>query len=92
MLYTMGMAISRAADLDYDVQVLVEGHWIEGRIAAHDGVGLVLEHDTAQHSVVRMDCISAVKIMSESPYRQEITSAAMPMPGPRPMSDVPSGD
>lgn len=86
MLYTMGMAIGRAADLGFDVAVLVDGHWMEGRIAAQDGVGLVLEHDEAQHSVVKMDRIAAVRIMSESPYRQELTSAAMPMPGPRPMS------
>jgi hypothetical protein len=87
MLYTMGMAISRAEDLGYDVAVLVDGHWIEGRIAAQDGVGLVLEHDSAEHSVVKMDRISAVRIMSESPYRQELTAAAaMPMPGPRTMS------
>ena len=39
MLYTMGMAISRAEDLGFDVQVLVDGHWVEGRIAAQDGVG-----------------------------------------------------
>ena len=86
MLYTMGMAINRAQDLGFDVAVLVDGHWMEGRIAAQDGVGLVLEHESAEHSVVKMDRISAVRIMSESPYRQELTSAAMPMPGPRPMS------
>lgn len=85
MLYTMGMAISRAEDLGFDVQVLVDGHWIEGRIAAQDGVGLVLEHDSSEHSVVKMDRIAAVRVMSESPYRQELASAAMPMPGPRPM-------
>jgi hypothetical protein len=86
MLYTMGMAISRAEDLGFDIAVLVDGHWIEGRIAAQDGVGLVLEHDSAEHSVVRMEQIAAVRIMSESPYRQELTASAMPMPGPRPMS------
>lgn len=83
MLYTMGMAIGRAQDLGFDVAVLVDGHWIEGRIAAQDGVGLVLEHETDEHSVVRMESIAAVRIMSESPYRQEIAAAAMPMPGPR---------
>jgi hypothetical protein len=85
MLYTMGMAISRAEDLGFDVRVLVDGHWMEGRIAAQDGVGLVLEHESAQHSVVKMDRISAVKIMSESPYRHELTTVARPMPSPRTM-------
>lgn len=86
MLYTMGMAIGRAEDLGFDVAVLVDGHWMEGSIAAQDGVGLVLEHESAEHSVVKMDRIAAVRIKSESPYRQELTSAAMPMPGPRHMS------
>lgn len=86
MLYTMGTALNRAADLGFDVQVLVEGQWLEGRIAAQDGTGLVLEHDHIQHSVVKMDRIAAVKIMAESPYRQELTASARPMPGPRSMS------
>ncbi len=83
MLYTMGMAISRAEDLGLDIAVLVQGHWVEGHIAAQDGVGLVLEHGLAEHSVVRMTDISAVRIMSESPYRHQLAAAATPMPGPR---------
>ena len=86
MLYTMGMAISRAEDLGLDVSVLVDGHWIQGHVAAQDGVGLVLEHDSLEHSVVKMDQISAVRIMSESPYRQQLAAAATPMPGPRVVS------
>ena len=82
MLYTMGMAISRAADLGYDVSVLIDGQWLEGRVAAHDGTGLVLEQDGGSHSVVRMERVCAVTIHAESPYRQEI-SGARPMPGPR---------
>jgi len=82
MLYTMGMAISRAHDLGYDVSVLVEAQWLTGRIAAQDGVGLVLEQQDSCHSVVRMEKVSAVTIHAESPYHQEITSAR-PMPGPR---------
>lgn len=86
MLYTMGMALNRAEDLGLDVAVLVEGHWIEGHITAQDGIGLVLEHDTAVHSVVKMDHIAAVRIMAESPCRQQLTSDATPMPGPRVVS------
>ena len=82
MLYTMGMAISRAMDLGYEVSVLVDGHWLQGRIAAHDGTGLVLEQEGLVHSVVRTERVSAVQIHAESPYHQEIT-AARPMPGPR---------
>ena len=82
MLYTMGMAINRASDLGYEVDVLVDGQWLTGHVAANDGVGLVMEHDDGQHSVVRVERIAVVKIKAESPYRQEI-SGARPMPGPR---------
>ena len=86
MLYTMGMAISRAHDLGYDVSVLIDGQWLHGHIAAHDGTGLVLEQDDASHSVVRMEKVNAVTIHAESPYRQEI-QGARPMPGPRLTTD-----
>lgn len=82
MLYTMGMAINRAMDLGYEVSVLAEGHWMHGQVAAHDGVGLVLELDDATHCVVRTESIAAVHIKADSPYREQIT-AARPMPGPR---------
>ncbi|GAA1936401.1 hypothetical protein [Nocardioides marmoribigeumensis] len=82
ILYTMGMALGRAHDLGYDVSVLVDGQWLHGRIAAEDGTGLVLEQESAAHSVVRLERVSAVTIHAESPYHQEITGAR-PMPGPR---------
>ena len=83
MLYTMGMAISRAMDLGYEVSVLIDGQWLSGHVAAHDGTGLVLEQEDSSHSVVRMERVNAVTIHAESPYRQQIASGAMPMPGPR---------
>jgi hypothetical protein len=83
MLYTMGMAVSRAADLGYEVSVLIDGQWLHGHIAAHVGSGLVLEQDDASPSVVRMEKVNAVTIHAESPYRQQLASSAMPMPGPR---------
>jgi hypothetical protein len=87
MLYTMGMAISRAADLGYDVSVLIDGQWIHGHIAAHDGTGLVLEQEGSCHSVVKMDRVCAVTIHSESPYRHQL-NGARPMPGPRFSAEV----
>ncbi len=82
MLYTMGMAIDRAHDLGYDVSVLIDGQWVHGRIAAHDGTGLVLEQESATHSVVRVEKVCAVTIHAESPYMHQI-NGARPMPGPR---------
>jgi hypothetical protein len=87
MLYTMGTALSRAAENGLTVSLLVEGCWIEGQVAANDGMGVVLESADGQHSVVRTERVSVVKVHSESPYRAPITGGfgheeVRPMPGP----------
>lgn len=84
VLYTIGTALSRAQDNDVPVQVLVEGQWLSGRVAAVDGHGLVLHSDDLEHSVVRIERVSAVRVFSEAPQRTPIASAT-PM-GPRPMA------
>ena len=68
MIYTMGLALTRAADLGYAVSVLVEGQWLDGQVAAHDGTGLVLELTDGTHSVVRVERVSAVTVHSASPF------------------------
>lgn len=70
MLYTMGLALTRAADLGLAVSVLVEGHWLRGLVAAHDGIGLVLEQEDGTHSVVRVERVSAVTVHSTSPFSE----------------------
>jgi hypothetical protein len=86
MLYTMGTALNRAAEHGFEVRVLVDGAWLEGQVAASDGVGVVLESSAGQHCVVRTERIAAVQIDSESPLRPSISAAseAVPMPGPQP--------
>lgn len=86
MLYTMGTALNRAAEHGFLVRVLVDGAWMEGQVAATDGVGVVLESSQGQHAVVRTERISAVQIDSESPLRNSIRSfsEATAMPGPQP--------
>jgi hypothetical protein len=93
MQYTIGTALSRALDAGHDVEVLVEGQWLGGRVVASDGVGLVLESSETEHSVVRMDSINAVRVFAAMPNRRRLHSArlaeerlhdgSMPMPGPR---------
>jgi hypothetical protein len=89
MLYTMGMALDRAAENGFTVSVLIEGAWLDGQVAAHDGVGVVLESDDGQHAVVRTERIAAVRVTAESPYRAPITDGHLvdrevgPMPGQR---------
>jgi hypothetical protein len=86
MLYTMGTALDRAAEHGFLVRVLVDGNWLEGQVAASDGVGVILESSTGQHCVVRTERIAAVQIDSESPLRTSIRafSEATAMPGPQP--------
>jgi hypothetical protein len=71
MLYTIGTALSRAADSGLTVSVLVEGSWLEGQVAASDGTGVVLESADGAHSVVRTERISAVTVHAASPFARE---------------------
>jgi len=91
MLYTIGMAMDRAAENGYAVSLLIEGHWMEGMVAANDGHGIVLECLDGGHMVAKIERISAVRVMSELPGRAPITrgaefdtAGAVPMPGPQP--------
>lgn len=85
ILYTIGTALNRALDNDVPVQVLVEGQWLSGRVAAVDGHGLVLHSDELEHSVVRIETVAAVRVFSEAPQRTPIAKEATPMGG-RPMA------
>ena len=80
IIYTVGTALNRAHDNDVPVQVLVEGQWLTGDVVAVDGHGLVLQSDSLEHAVVRMDAVSAVRIFSEAPHRTPIQAGATPMP------------
>jgi hypothetical protein len=77
MLYTMGMALDRAAEAGHDVTLLVEGTWLSGRIAANDGTGVVLEGFEGEHCIIRTERVSAVKVLAASPFQ--------PISGGRPM-------
>ncbi len=79
-IYTIGTALNRAHDNGVPVQVLVEGQWLTGDVLAVDGHGLVLQSDSLEHSVVRIDSVSAVRIFSEAPHRTPIQAGATPMP------------
>lgn len=81
ILYTIGTALNRAQENDATVEVLVEGQWLHGRVTAVDGHGLVLQADDLEHSVVRIERVSAVRVFAQTPVRTPITQgAARPMP------------
>lgn len=66
-IYTMGTALGVARDTRIPCTLLVDGHWMHGYVLATDGHGVVLDADGTEHSVVRMDRISAVRMMTAAP-------------------------
>ena len=76
IVYTIGTALNRAHDNDVQVEVLVEGQWLTGSVVAVDGHGVVLNSDHREHSVVRMDSVSAVRIYTDAPHRAPIEAPA----------------
>jgi hypothetical protein len=85
--YTIGTALARAHDAGQSVEVLVEGHWLSGRIVGTDGQGVVLE-EGADHCVVRLERVTAVRVRrldaaAGSPGGVVTEDDdAIPMPGP----------
>ena len=73
-VYTMGTALNRAFAGQIPVSLLVEGHWMTGRVVAMDGYGVVLDFEGTEHLVVKLDRVSAVRVMSSMPT----TAAAHP--------------
>jgi sRNA-binding regulator protein Hfq len=67
MVYTMGTALHRARDLKMRVQILVQGHWLSGRVIDLDGYGLVLEREDTDHVVVRLEIVAAVRVNGNTP-------------------------
>ena len=82
VLYTIGTALNRARDNDVPVSILVEGQWLNGRIAAVDGHGVVLQSEESEHSVIRMGSVSAVRIFAEGPRTASIGAGGAPMAMP----------
>jgi sRNA-binding regulator protein Hfq len=80
-LYTMGTALRRAQDSQVDVALLVEGQWMQGRVAAVDGHGIILDTNGVEHSVVRLERVSAVRVLAPAPEpEQEMDSVGIIAP------------
>jgi sRNA-binding regulator protein Hfq len=93
-LYTIGTALSRAEDGGIPVSVLVEGRWLTGQVVGVDGHGVILAADGAEHSVIRIQSISAVRVLTSAPGRQPNPPALdHPIPAPRSpyTSTIPTG-
>jgi len=83
-IYTIGTALNRAHQLDLTVEVLVEGQWLAGSVIAIDGHGVVLTDRDLDHSVVRLEQISAVRVLSTMPGREQPTRTTVPNARPMP--------
>lgn len=81
-IYTIGTALNRALARGIPVQVLVEGSWLSGQVAGVDGHGVVLNGTEAEHWVIRIESIAAVKVLGEVPDRVPLPAGVMPMPMP----------
>lgn len=76
---TIGTAIQRASESGHQVRLLVDGHWLVGRIVAADGYGVVLEAEDGVHTVARLERVAAITLQG---LIEESAEAARPMPGP----------
>lgn len=63
MMYTIGTALGRAQASDLPVEVLVGGQWISGKPKDVDSLGVVIETDDRDIMVMRIESISAVKMI-----------------------------
>lgn len=79
MMFTIGTALSRAHELGYAADLLVDGHWLSGRVVGADAIGVVLE-DGADQCVVRLERIAVVRVR-ENADAPAPTDDAVPVPG-----------
>jgi hypothetical protein len=84
VLYTVGTALSRAQSNGTSVQLLVEGQWLSGRVAAVDGHGVVLVSDEDEHCVIRIGSVTVVRMVAEASQHAPLPSAAGPTARPMP--------
>ncbi|MGC4109511.1 MAG: hypothetical protein QM747_03605 [Nocardioides sp.] len=71
-LFTIGTALRRAEDNHLPVEVLVHGEWMRGNVAGLDSHGVILSTHS-EHSVIRLESVSAVRIpetMPDSPMAE----------------------
>ena len=71
-VFTVGTALRRAENNHQPVEVLVQGHWLRGTVAGVDSQGVILSTH-AEHSVVRLESISCVRVpenMADSPVAE----------------------
>jgi hypothetical protein len=71
-LYTIGTALRRAHAHHLQVALLVESHWMVGSVVAVDGHGVLLDLvEDDEHSVVRLESVSAVRVHGRLPASPE---------------------
>ncbi|MGH3362883.1 MAG: hypothetical protein ACRDOM_10545 [Nocardioides sp.] len=79
--------LDRAQEGDLPVEVLVEGHWVAGRVLAVDGHGVVLSNDELGYAVIKLTSITAVRVIDPDATHSSGARSSEPMPLPRGDSD-----
>lgn len=79
-IYTIGTVLDRAQENDVPVEVLVEGHWVTGRVLAVDGHGVVLSNDELGYAVIRLDSVTAVRVIDPAMARPTPAAQTAPLP------------
>jgi hypothetical protein len=62
MQFTVGSTLSRAETQGRAVDILVEGQWLSGTVAAIDSMGVLLEDEGAEPWTIRLDRVSVVRM------------------------------
>lgn len=83
MLYTIGTALNRAKDNGIPVSILVGGEWIVGEVNDVDEFGVIVASDNAEHAVIRIESILAVKVAASAPFRSSLPAGSGQMPAQR---------
>ncbi|MGZ4428404.1 MAG: hypothetical protein ACXVXC_17215 [Nocardioidaceae bacterium] len=59
---SIGTALLHAYEHALPADILVEGHWLHGRVARIDGFGVLLVADNGLESVIRVESVAAVTV------------------------------
>ena len=59
---SIGTALLHAHEHALPADILVEGHWLHGRVARIDGFGVLLVADNGLESVIRVESVAAVTV------------------------------
>ena len=83
-ILTIGSALTRAAQDDIEVAVLVQGEWFRGQVLGLDGHGLMLDDGQGHDLIVRLEHVAVLRIEQEKDtWADEGQDEGLDIPRPR---------